>query len=99
MRTGAALCRSEVSLGAGARVPSCGTHGGDQLVAVEGGGGVGGHDLAVAHDDDAVGILEDLAEEVGDQDAAGAAGDDAADERQQLAGGVGSRATRSARPG
>jgi hypothetical protein len=45
--------------------------------------------LAVAHDDDAVGILEDFAEEVGDQDATRAAGDDAAHEAQQLAGGVG----------
>jgi len=44
--------------------------------------------LAVAHDDDAVGVIEDLAEKVGDQDRTGAAHDDAADEGEQLPGGM-----------
>ena len=44
-------------------------HGGDQPVAVEGRGTVGGDDLAVAHHDDAVGIVEHLAEQMRDQDA------------------------------
>src|SRR3954454_4932834 len=63
-------------------------HGRDQLVAVECGGAVGGDDLAVAHDDDAVRVFEDLAEELRDQDGARAARDDAADEGEELAGGL-----------
>ena len=61
----------------------------DQPLAVEGSGAVGGDHLAVAHDDDAVGIVEHFAQQMRDQDAAGACGDDPAHEGQQLAGRVG----------
>ncbi len=64
-------------------------HRGDQLVAVEGGGLVGGDHLAVAHDDDAVGVVENLAEEMRDQDAARAGRHGAAHESEKLPGGVG----------
>ena len=64
-------------------------HGGDQPLPVEGRGIVGGDHLAVAHDDDAIGIVEHLAEQMRDQDGADAAGIGAAHEGQQLAGRVG----------
>jgi hypothetical protein len=51
-----------------------------QRIAGEVGAGRSVHHLAVAHDHDAVGIVEDLAEEVRDQDAASAALDEAAHE-------------------
>src|SRR5262249_27252073 len=63
-----------------ARLLAGSAHRGDELVAIEGGGLVGGDNLAVAHDDDAIGMVEDFAEEMRNEDAAGTAGDDAANE-------------------
>ena len=84
-------CLLAVLLAGGGRRLALGdaAHGRDQLVAVEGSRPVAGDDLAVAHDHDAVGILQDLAEQVGDQDAAQALGDRTADMRQELAGRMG----------
>ncbi len=65
------------------------THGRDQPVAVIGTSRIGGHDLAVAHDDDAVGILQHLAKHMRNQDAAAAGRNEAPDEGEQLASGMG----------
>ena len=62
------------------------SHRRDQRVAIEPGGRALGHDLAVAHHDDAVGGGKNLAEEMRDQDAGAAARDEAADEGEKLTG-------------
>ena len=45
-------------------------HGRDQLVAIEGFGGVGGDALAVAHHHDAITVFQDFAQKMRDEDAA-----------------------------
>ncbi len=85
-RTGAhhdrAVGRARPALLCAARLVLC-AHGADKLLAVEGGGLVGGDDLAVAHDDDAVGVVENLVQEVRDQDAARARRHGRAHERRE----------------
>ena len=57
----------------------------DERVAAEGVCPVVGDDEAVAHDDDAVGRGEDLAEQMRDEDGGAALGGEAAHEREELA--------------
>ena len=60
-------------------------HGRHELVTVEAFGLARGHDLAVAHHDHAVGVIQNLAKEMRDQNAARATGDEAAHEGEKLA--------------
>src|ERR1035437_8505484 len=83
-RSAAALDRRGVDRGmlAPFGAPHC-VH---QLVPIEVGGTTARDDFAVAHHDDAIGVVENFAEKVRNQDAACPVRDNATDESKELTG-------------